>query len=286
VVRILTFFVLTASINLFGQNSFKAEIDSIYNFQPHKLSRAEQGRIFPVLDKFFEKIKSDTGRYLPLLRHELRSKDHLPYFYYDCSHLLMTISKRRTDRQLCAESFVKCNLKDLDPRVYIILLKSLADQGINITKAALKIVDEPHFSFFVPEHAMNFMQGYCLMYCLLSLEPDMYFDELKEAFRLAKHVDIQKSIVTTFWFAYSCKGDVFLNSLNETNTLSKEVSEYAGKLLSSRNLDKSYKKKLPTITEKELKVMETEALKHFSDEAIYDLDFVTKARRKKFECFK
>src|SRR6185436_4749008 len=98
--RVLTSILLTISINAFGQDSFKKEIDDIYNFHPHKLNQSEQEKLFPTLDTFFEKIKSDTTKYLPLLRQELKSKDHLPYFYYDCSHLLMILTKNRSDKEI------------------------------------------------------------------------------------------------------------------------------------------------------------------------------------------
>lgn len=283
--RLLTIFLFTISLNSFGQDNFKKEIDNIYNFHPHELSQAEQQEKFPALDKFFEMIKSDTTKYLPLLRQELKLNDHFPYFYYDCSHLLMIMSKSHSDKELSAEAFSKCNIRDLDPKIYVILLKSLATDNINITKAAVKILEDSTFHFYLIEHgAFDFMKGYCLMYCLLPLDPNLYVDTLTKYFQQTKDITAQKAIITTLWFSYSCSGDKFLQSLNESNTLKKEVYEYALQLLADNKLDKEYKKMLKRVKPEELEEMKKSALNRFSDEAIYDLDFVTKARRQKLNC--
>jgi hypothetical protein len=282
--RILCLVLLAFSVPVFGQDSFKKEIDDLYNFHPHQLKREEQEKLFPALDTFFHKITSDTARYLPLLRQELKSDDHFPYFYYDCAHLLMTLTKNRADKEICAEAFSKTDIRDLSPKMYVTLINTLAVDSINVTKAALKILEEPDFSFFIPQHAMNFMQGYCLTYCLVPLNPDLFVDALIQTFKETKYINAQKSIITTLWFTYSCQGDAFLQSLNATNTLSGEVADYAKKLLANDKLGKDYKKMLKTITEDQLEEIKFASLKRFSDEAIYDLDFVTKARRAKFDC--
>lgn len=283
--RLFTIFLLTVFLNSFGQDNFKKEIDSIYNFHPHELSQAQQQEKFPALDKLFEMVKSDTTKYLPLLRQELKSNDHFPYFYYDCSHLLMIMSKSRSDKELAAEAFSKCNIKDLDPKIYVILLKSLATDSINITKGAMKILEDSTFHFYLIEHGgFDFMQGYCLMYCLLPLDPNLYVDTLTKYFQQTKSITAQKSIITTLWFSYSCSGDKFLQSLSETNTLSKEVSDYTKRLLANTKIPKEAEEYFKATKEEDLSAIKKSALKRFSDEAIEELDFVTKTIRKKFNC--
>ncbi len=197
----------------------------------------------------------------------------------------MILSKSYSDKELSAEAFSKCDIRDLDPRIYVILLKSLATDNINITNAAVKILEDTTFHFYLIEHgAFDFMQDYCLMYCLLPLDPYLYVDTLTKYFQQTNDITAQKAIITTLWYSYSCSGDKFLRSLDEGNTVKKEVSEYAQQLLADKKLDKDYKKMLKKIKPDELEEMKTAALTGFSDEAIYDLDFVTKARRQKLTC--
>jgi hypothetical protein len=91
--RIKLFFLGFIFINTFalGQ-SLKVEIDNTYNFKPSKLSKSEQQAKFPVMDKLFDKIRSDTTQYLPQLRSELAAAGHNPYFYYDGCSLLLALS--------------------------------------------------------------------------------------------------------------------------------------------------------------------------------------------------
>ena len=43
------------------------DIDSTYNFSPNKLTRKEQEDKMKYLDKFWNKVKSDSALYLPQL---------------------------------------------------------------------------------------------------------------------------------------------------------------------------------------------------------------------------
>lgn len=283
--RHIIILLLAISIQTFGQESFKKEIDAIYNFHPHELSQEEQQKKFPALDTFFEKVKSDTTKYLPLLRQELQSSDHFPYFFYDGGQLLLMLSKSSTDKIISVDAFAKCNIKDLDPKIYVSLLSYLAGENINTTKAAIKILEDSTFHFYLIEHgAFDFIQGYSLMYCLLPLEPIIYVDTLIKIFQQTKSIAAQKSIITTLWFAYTCSGDKFLQSLTDANTLSKEVSEYSKRLLTDNKIDKDELKMYKNSNEEQLNEIRHSALTRFSDEAIDDLDFVTKSLRKKFNC--
>lgn len=282
---LLAAFLFIISLDSFGQIDFRKEIDNIYNFHPHQLSETEQQDKFPLLDKLFDMIKSDTSKYLPLLRQELNSNDHFPYFYYDCSHLLMLLSHSQSDKALCAKAFAKCNVKDLNPQIYVVLLKSLATANIDVTKAAIKILEDPDFHFYLIEHGgFDFNQGYCLTYCLLALDPTVYTKSLIEYFQSTKDTIAQKSIITALWFSYSCAGDEFLHSLNTGQAIDKGVVTHATKLLGDNKLDGDYKKLLRKINPDELEEMKKSGLQRFSDEAIDDLAFVTKARRQKLNC--
>ncbi len=281
---ILIVFIISISNYCFGQPSFKEEIDKIYNFYPHKISKIEQEEKTPKLNAFFNKIKSDTTKYLPLLRSELLSNNHLPYFYYDCSHLLLILSKSNSDKEICAKSFEKCDINDLDPKIYFSLISYLSKNNINTTNASIKILEDSTFHFFVPEHALDFTQGYCLTYLLLPLDSNFYTDTLIKIFNHTKYISTQKSIITALWFSYSCKGDEFLLKINEGNALNKDISDYAYKLLKDKKLEREYRKQLNKINQNKLVEIQKSALNRLSDEAILDLDFATKARRIKYSC--
>ena len=266
----------------FGQN-FTEEIDNIYNFQPSKLTDKEQELKMPSLDKFWGKVKSDTIQYLPKLRIELQKNGHNPFFYYDGSGLLLSLTKNRADKVLAIEAIAKCDLADISQKIYVKTLNGLANEGFDVTEPAIKILYGDNFSFFIPQHAMTFNQGYCLTYMLLPQPNTNYVDKLTTIFKSLK-LSSQKSIITALWFAYTCKGDLFLNSIMTDKTLDNEVSAYAKKIMGYTKLGKDQIEYITAIGKDQLNNIRIDALKRFSDEAIGELDMTTRVQRKENNC--
>lgn len=266
----------------FGQ-SLTNDIDSIYNFKPSKLTDKEQAVKMPALDKFWDKVKSDTIQYLPSLRAALKSVGHNPYFYYDGSGLLLSLTNSKEDKELAIDAIAKCDLDDISQKIYVQTLNNLANEGIDVTRAAVKILSDEKFSFFIPQHAMTFNQGYCLTYMLLPQQDSKYVDTLIKLFKTVKPAS-QKSIITTLWFAYTCKGDNFLQSMMGDDTIEKEVREYAKKIMGYTKLSKDQQDYLKSVNKDELDNLRKEALKRFSDEAIDELDMTTRVQRRGNNC--
>ena len=276
---ILLTFLTTFS---FGQ-SLTNDIDDIYNFKPNKLTDKEQEIKMPTLDKFWDKVKSDTTKYLPSLRAELKTNGHNPYFYYDGSGLLLSLTNSIADKELAIKAISKCDLDDISQKIYVMTLNNLANKGLDVTIAAVKILSDESYSFFIPQHAMSFNQSYCLTYMLLPQSNFNYVDTLINMFKTVKPTS-QKSIITTLWFAYTCKGDNFLKSIMADNTIEKEVKEYAKKIMSYTKLSKDQQKYLKVMSKDELDNLRKDALKRFSDEAIEELDMTTRVQRKDNNC--
>lgn len=266
----------------FGQ-TLSGEIDSIYTFKPSKLSDKEQESKLPALDKFWEKVKNDTAKYLPQLRFELRQTGHNPFFYYDGSGLLLSLSQAKTDKELAVQTIAKCGLDDISQKIYVNTLNKLAQDGIDVTPAAVKILHDDKFSFFLPQHAMTFNQGYWLTYMLLPQKNNGYVDTLISMFPTIS-TTAQKSIITTLWFAYSCKGDEFLKTTMTNQTIDKEVREYAKRLMGYTKLTRDQKEYLKMIGKEHLYEIRAMSLQRFSDEAISELDMTTRVMRSEKNC--
>lgn len=281
-IRLLIILLCFLTSNIFGQ-TLKSEIDNIYNFKPSKLSKSEQELKLPPLDKFWEKVKSDTTQYLPQLRDELNAANHNPFFYFDGSALLLSLSRNSFDKQLAANSIAHCDLDDISQREYVKTLNRLSNEGINVTNAAIKILSDTNFSFFIPQHAMTFNQGYCLSYMLLPEKKELWVDTLVSLFKTVDPIS-QKAIITTFWFAYSCKGDSLINSAMRDKSLNNEVSQYCKTIMGYTNLSKDQKAYLKMLDKNELSNLRQESLRRFSDEAIDELDLTTRLMRKENNC--
>jgi len=269
------------SASTFGQSL--SEIDSIYNFQPGKLSDKEKETKLPALDRFWDKVKRDTSTYLPLLRFELRTAGHNPFFYYDGSGLLLSLSETKADKELAVSAIAKCNLDDISQKMYVTALNKLAQDGVDVTMAAVRILSDDKFSFFLPQHSMTFNQGYCLTYMLLPQQSTNYIDTLISMFPTVSTTS-KKSIITTLWFACSCKGDNFLKSIGANQTVEKEVKEYAKKIMGYTKLRKDQQEYIKMAGKENLAGIRKTSLQQFSDEAIDELDMTTRVWRSEGNC--
>lgn len=276
---LLAFF---STLTSFGQSITK-EIDSIYSFKPSKLTDKERELKMPALDRFWEMVKNDTLQNLPLLRKELQAKGHNPFFYYDGSGLLLSLTNNKVDKELGIEAISKCDLDDISQKIYVKSLNQLASEGYDVTKPAIKILYEDDYSFYIQQHAMLFNQGYCLTYMLLPQKDKSYVDTLISIFKDLKPTS-QKSIITTLWFEYSCKGDDFLKLIIADKSLQNEVRDYAKKILGYKNLSKDQEVFFKAVSKEDIKNIRIASLERFSDEAIEELDFTTKVIRKNDNC--
>ena len=278
-IKLLIFFQLLALLT-FGQT---LDVDNVYNFSPHKLTAAEQQKKIPSLDVFLNKVKSDTSKYLPLLRNELNRSDHNPYFYYDGAVILCAISNTENDKTIAANSFAKCDLSDIPPEAYVRILNEFSNDGINVTRAAVKILNDTAFTFFLPQHAMYFNQGDCLAYMLLPGKQDFYIDTLISLFKLA-NPKAQKSILYTLWLSYSCKGDSLISASMTDKTLNKDVSDFSKEMMKSPELTNEIKEYINSLNKSQMDDLRKKSLKRFSNEALDELMLSTLALRKNENC--
>ena len=278
-IRLLIIFSLLTSF-AFGQT---LNVDKIYDFSPSKLTKSEQEKKIPELDGLWNKVKSDTTKYLPLLRNDLNAPNHSPYFYYDGATLLLSLTKNDDDKTIAASAIAKCDLTDIDSKEYVTTLNRLSNDGINVTTAAVKILNDTSFSFFLPQHVMYFRQGDCLTYMLLPQKKEFYVDTLLSIFK-SVNPNAQKSILYTFWFAYTCKGDSLINAAMNDKSLSKEVSKYATELMKSPHLNNEIKEQIKSMDANQIEELRKESLQHFSDEALDELMISTLALRKDINC--
>jgi hypothetical protein len=278
-IRLFIGLIILNSVS-FGQ-SLKDEIDNTYNFVPHTLSKSEKGLKTVLLDKFWNKIRSDTTNFLPELRDELNSSNHNPFFYYDGSILLLSSSKSFFDKKLAAKAISKCDLKDIDESEYVKTLNHLSNDGANVTKAAIKILYDTGYSFFIKEHYFTFTQVFCLAYMLVPGKAEFYIDTLISLFKTLDPVS-QKSIIGTFWVAYTCKGDSFINSIKNDSTLNEDVRAYAIEIMDENKYQQIGD---PDIASNDkLYEIRKKSLNQFSNEAVDELEHTTISLRENSKC--
>ena len=151
-----------------------AEIQKVYDFHPHTLSSAQIAQKSGVLDQFWTKAKSQRDVYVPELRRELADFSNPPFFLFDGSQLLLSLSDAPADRKIVLSAIAHTDLRDLQLKDYFLFVQRMAAQGENTTAAAFHILPEPKFQVFIPQHSLTLAQDYCLIYMLLPTNQDFW----------------------------------------------------------------------------------------------------------------
>ncbi len=272
----LIFFSLT---NILYSQSFHEEVQTIFNFTPSELTKAEQQKIFPKLDKFFNKVISNKTEYLQPLRDELLRNDNNPYFYFDGGILLMEISNELSDLQLVADALVKTNLKDLVPKLYLQRLLELSIKGVNVIDAGLHIYSEPTFQVFIVQHSLLLNQGECLKFILPRYDSELYVKKLINIYSKTDSIAAKKSIISLLYYSRNCEADSFIKLILKNND-SKEIKKLIKSILKFEPRNKKSKK----IEYQKIRSKIKTVMNRISDEVIYELNELTGKLSKNYKC--
>src|ERR1700689_5040070 len=114
---LITLLLMTS--NAAGQSaSIHQQIQQTYNFQPHLLKKQQIDQESVVLDQFWTKAKAEQSQYVPALRLELGDFKNPPFFLYDGSTLLLSLSDTPADRKIALAAMARSDLRDLQAKDY------------------------------------------------------------------------------------------------------------------------------------------------------------------------
>jgi hypothetical protein len=253
-----------------------AEIQKVYNFQPHTLTKAEIVEKSAFLDQFWTKAKSQPEVYVPGLRRELADFGNPPFFLFDGSQLLMSLTKEPADRKIILAAMAHSDLRDLQWKDYFLLVQSMAAQGEDTTAAAFHILTEPKFQVFIPQHSLTLAQDYCLIYMLLPTNQDFWLQPAIERLRGEKELTAQKSLLLVLWYAQTPESDKTIADFSTgTGKPSASIAYANGLIQRQGSVARKASGKASLASEEALRKARRERLKAVSDEALYDLDEYT-----------
>jgi hypothetical protein len=259
-----------------SRGNLHAEIQTVYDFQPHTLSKAQIAQKSELLDQFWAKAKSQSEIYVPGLRRELADFSNPPFFLFDGSKLLMSLSKDPADRKIILAAIAHTDLRDLQWIDYFLLVQSMAAQGEDTAAAAFHILAEPKFQVFIPQHSLTLAQDYCLIYMLLPTNQDFWLKPAVERLHGENDPVAQKSLLLLLWYAQTADSDKTIADFS-TDAGRPSVSKAYARQLAHRKDSTDMKvgaTALPA-SEESLRKARRERMKAVSDEALYDLDAYT-----------
>jgi hypothetical protein len=252
------------------------EILQVYDFQPHALSSAQIAQKSAALDQFWSKAKTQSAIYIPGLRKELSDFSNPPFFLYDGSKLLLSLSPAPSDRKLVLAAISHSDLRDVQFRDYFMLVHSMADEGEDTTTASFHILEEPKFQVFIPQHALTLGQDTCLIYMLLPTNQDFWIHRAIERLGTETDLTAQKSLLLLLFYAQMPEADRAIIGFSNDATKPQAAKTYANELIHRKDGVSAADRAAVLLTSEEsLRQARRERMKAVSDEALDDLDTYT-----------
>jgi hypothetical protein len=187
--------------------SIHQQIQQTYNFQPHLLSKQEINEKSAALDQFWTRAKAETSLYIPALRHELGDFKNPPFFLYDGSTLLLSLSDTQADRKIALAAMAHCDLRDVQAKDYFLQVHRMAALGDDTTPAAFHVLEQPNFKVFIPQHVLTLGQDYVLIYLLLPTDQDYWLQPAIDRLKTEQDQTAQKSLLLLLWYAQTDAAD-------------------------------------------------------------------------------
>jgi hypothetical protein len=277
--RLLLTSIIFVSANAVGQ-SLHDDIQNIYNFEPHKLSRQEQEPKAKLMDGFWRKVTNNKDKYLDELRKELKDANNPAFFLYDGGHLLLSLTKSKDDYQIALDAMTKGNLQDIDRADYVRAMNFFAINGLNTTEAALKIISEENFVAYIPQHAMSLDVGLSLRFMLLPINSDLYIKSFTEKMKTVKNPTTTIYLLNFLLYTCTCEGDKVIQEYSEDKSQDESVREKAAQLVKKNKVKRSDNpSKYDDLIKKR-----REILSRVSDEALSELNDVSRELKGLYKC--
>jgi hypothetical protein len=256
--------------------AFHDQIERTYNFQPHLLNPQQIAQKSNALDQFWREAKSEPSHYLPTLRLELGNFKNPPFFLYDGSMLLLSLSDNPADRKVALAAVAHCDLRDVQTKEYFAQVHRMATLNDDTTAAAFHVLDQPDFTVIVPQHALTLGQDYILVYLLLPTDQSYWLQPAINRLRGEQDQTAQKSVLLLLWYAQTDAADRAIADFARDEHKPPASRTYAKQLLRRKD-DISVKSKIeaPFSSDASIRQRRRERMQAVSDEALIDLDDYT-----------
>jgi hypothetical protein len=195
---------------------------------------------------------------------------------YDGGSLLLSLSKDRGDLQIIGKAMSKCDLRDIDPSEFLRRVNGLANDSIDVRAAAFKILDDPGFSVYVPEHALTLTQPYAFVCAMFPVADSLFLDSCLTKLAACTNDSTTMTLLMALWYTTTQKGFDAIVATAADTTRSVQVRE-AAKQMSEQldSLKTMYRGKSGGGNYEDLKEQRRKSLRGLSDERLYEFDALT-----------
>ena len=123
-----------------------------YNFDERKLTHKQKLAQEKPLTRFWDNVKRNRTRDLPLLRAAISNPNANPFFRYDGSNLLVTLDPSLENKRLMIGIYEVTDLDTVNPRRWMATMLELGYEGLDTSRAAARWGTDPKAHYVLPEH--------------------------------------------------------------------------------------------------------------------------------------
>jgi hypothetical protein len=277
---VLLFMLLSFVPGSNADDDLHAKIAATYDFAPHNLDEATIEKRSAILDGFWTEVKALGPSGLDLLRSELKRTDNPSFFYYDGAKLLLSLSKSRADKQVALNAIQRSDLRDTARSDYFFTIHSFSMEGLNTAPAALRILGDPQWKTFIPQHALTLGQDYCLIYLLLPLDESQYVEHVIERLDSENELTALRSLMLLLAYTVNPQADSAIIAFADNASKPAQARKYAGDLIKQLHLSATPSDGIVSQNFLSLKAERRVLMRRISDEALSEIDELTKKIRK------
>jgi hypothetical protein len=261
--------------SLSTQAGMHARVVALYSFSPSKVTDEVRESKSKEMDAFWDEVKAHKDEDLPLLRRELENPENPKFFFADGSGLLLSLSQTPEDQKIAVRCLAKIDLSDFQSRQFLYEVHGLAVKGVDVTPAALHLLDDPKFVVFLPEHgAYKLDQAACLYYSLLPLPNDVWLPSVIGRLKTERDETAIKSMLLLLFYAQTDDADRMLRSVSKDPGASKTVRDFAEMILKHER-DLGVGKNPSRALEIKFREQRRLRMAAVSDEAVDDMEDLT-----------
>jgi hypothetical protein len=143
----------------------------------------------------------------------------------------LSLSQSKEDGHLSFKAISRADLRDIQQTDYLLTIHDFAVNGFDTTEVALKILENPAFQAFIPQHALTLGQNYCLVYMLLPINEDYYLEKIIDRLGLEKSEVSQKSLMLILHYTVTSAGDKAISEFAVNNSNPVGARQYARELI-------------------------------------------------------
>jgi hypothetical protein len=277
---VLLFVMLSIAPGSNADNDLHAKIAATYDFAPHNLDHATIDKKSAILDGFWTEVKTLGPSGLDLLRSELKRTDNPSFFYYDGAKLLLSLSKSKADMQVALNAIQRSDLRDIARADYFYTIHSFSMNGLDTTPAALRILGDPQWKTFIPQHALTLGQDYSLIYLLLPLDESQYVGYIIERLDSENELTALRSLMLLLSYTVNPPADSAIIAFAGNDSKPAQARKYARDLIKQLHLSTRSSDGIASQKFLSLKAERRVLMRRISDEALSEIDELTKKIRK------